>query len=237
MKKFWFGALLTLLFCGAVYGLHALIFRLADVQGMLSVKNIRVVGNQTAREKDIIRSSGIQWGEPIFGVDLDRAAANVMRTPPVNYAVVLRLPPDTVEIRVTEKQPAATVADGSKTYVCDGSGYVMDGAQGAGLPLFTVDYKLEVRQGMISDDIVRASLAGLDAYPRKAEVANIVIKKNEGTYLVLRSLPDTLFFIGKRLIDTAYLERVFSIADTIKAKNLSFKYIDVNDTSGIGFRG
>jgi cell division septal protein FtsQ len=223
------------LFFGAVFGLHYLLFPLADTQGLFNVRDIAVVGNTAARTKEIIRASGIQWGEPIFELDLDEAARGVMTHPLVTYAVVMRLPPSGIQIRVVEKSPVALVNDGSKTYVCDGNGSVMDISQPAGLVLFTVDYRLEVRQGVIADDIVRASLANLESYFRRAEIANIVIKKKEGSYIVLKSLPGTLFYIGKRMIETDYLERVFSIADTIVAKGLSFTYVDVNDTSGIGF--
>lgn len=235
MKKFWFGAFLTLLFFGAVFGLHYLIFRLADTQGLFNVRDIAVVGNSAARAKEIIRYSGIQWGEPIFDVDLDKAAESVIAHPLVNYAIVMRLPPSGIQIRVVEKSPVALVNDGSKTYVCDGNGSVMELAPPPGLVLFTVDYRLDIRQGVIADDIVRASLGNLEKYSRSAEIANIVIKKKEGAYIVLKSLPGTLFYIGKRMIETDYLERVFSIADTIIAKGLSFTYVDVNDTSGIGF--
>ncbi len=235
MKKFWLGAFLTLLFCGAVFGLHWLIFRLADEQGMFNVRDIQVIGNQVARTKEIIRYSGISWGENIFDVDLDEAVNGVIAHPLVNYALVFRVPPSTVEIRVIEKRPVAVVNDGEKTYICDGAGNVMDVGQSEGLVLFTVDYKLAIREGAISDDIVKASLANLELFSRREGIKNIVIKKKEGTYIVLKSLPGTLFYIGKRMVEVDYLERVFSIADTIISRGLSFSYVDVNDTSGIGF--
>lgn len=227
--------LLIVFFLGIVIGIHWLLYSLVKKQGMISIQNIEVTGNSLTRKKDIIRYSGLDWDALLFSEDLLQAAEGVEEHPLIDSAVVKRVPPQTMEIVIEERDPIATVSDGEDSYICDRKGNIIDTGTLSDICLISVDFSLVTEDEKISDEYITATLDNLADFYRRDEIENIVVKLEEGSYVILDALPDTLFFVGKRIVDEDYLERVVSIGDTIIEKELDISYVDVDETSGVGF--
>lgn len=235
MKKTLSAFFLVALFLGLIFGLHYLLFSLAKRQGIFEVQSIEVNGATYSRKSDIIRYSGIEWGDSLFDVDLLTAAAKTTDHPYISFAVVKRIPPSTILIEVTEQSPIAVVSDGENSYVCDKDGNVMETGSATGLPLLRTDYTVSEVDGAVLDSFVIATLKNLSEFSGSDIVANIVIKEGEGTYMTLNFLPDTLFYIGANIADEDFFTRVISIGDQITNLDLDLSYVDVTSESGVGF--
>jgi cell division protein FtsQ len=76
---------------------------------LLDVDRVRVEGVTRTDAADVRRVSRIDHGDKMVGVDPDRAATRIEGLPWIAQATVARRWPGTVEIRVTEREPLATV--------------------------------------------------------------------------------------------------------------------------------
>ncbi len=89
----------------AVFSLH--VYRYATSSPGFAVAHIGVIGNTNVTAQTIIERSGINEGQNIFSIRLAAAAAAVSEIPRIRSTVVQRKLPDEIQIRVTERQPAA----------------------------------------------------------------------------------------------------------------------------------
>lgn len=81
-----------------------------------AVQTIEVSGTHRATQEAIVRLSGIERGENIFGLDTAEIAKTVSAHPWVARAKITRRYPRTVQIEVTEHEPAVIVALGHLYY-------------------------------------------------------------------------------------------------------------------------
>ncbi|GBE15645.1 cell division protein FtsQ [bacterium BMS3Abin14] len=127
------GLAMVSLIYGAWLGGNALI----DMPA-LSVKRIIVTGSRDVTRRRIVMASGIREGAPLLRVDLGDVLERVKKLPRVESAVVVRQLPDTMEINIEERRPAAVVM-GRGYPVVDMEGIVlsMSGRYPGALPLIT----------------------------------------------------------------------------------------------------
>jgi cell division protein FtsQ len=76
------------------------------------VRHIGVTGNTHVTADTIIRESTIFEGRNIFGLDLSEAAVAIEKIPRIRSAQVRRIPPDEIQIEVTERKPLALILSG-----------------------------------------------------------------------------------------------------------------------------
>ncbi len=86
------------------------------------VKTIAVRGNDRARTGDLLALAAPAVGRNIFRVDLDALRGEVLRSPWVLDAAVRKSLPSTVEIAVTEREPAAIASFEGRAWLVDGTG-------------------------------------------------------------------------------------------------------------------
>lgn len=92
----------------------------------LDVDHIEVSGVTAPAADAALSAAGISPGDPLFAVDLAGARRGIEVLPWVEAARVTRSFPNRVEIRVTEREPAAVVArSGGGFAVLDGTGRVL----------------------------------------------------------------------------------------------------------------
>lgn len=93
----------------------------------LVVRAVSVEGNRHAAEEEILAVARVDTGARLLSVDPDLVADRAQRHPWVRSAVVRRLPPGTVWIRVDERTPVvlALTADGLPASYLDAEGYTM----------------------------------------------------------------------------------------------------------------
>jgi cell division protein FtsQ len=131
------GVLVGLLLAALVYG-GWLGTKAVISHPNLSVRNVVVRVSGELGEEDIRELSGVRIGQPLLGLDLEEIRNRILRHPGVKNAVVVRQLPDTLQIEVEDRRPAAMVV-GSRFFLVDMEGVVLaSGVEHSGdYPLIT----------------------------------------------------------------------------------------------------
>jgi cell division protein FtsQ len=120
-----------LVFVAVVAALAGLAF-LVTRSPLLDVDDLRAHGAEHTSIDDLRAASGIAAGDPMTGVDLSGAEAAIAALPWVDTVRVERDWPGTIEIHVTERRPAATLAGPTgEWFLVDDTGRVLEGVDGA----------------------------------------------------------------------------------------------------------
>jgi len=98
----------------------------------------------------------------IFHVDLEEYRTRLLDSPWVADAVLWRVFPSTVEVRVTERTPLAVARLNRQAYLVDSTGVIIDSAG----PQYR-EFDLPVVDGLLSDDV---NGSGALADPRKIQL-------------------------------------------------------------------
>src|SRR5688572_5442463 len=80
---------------------------------VMRVDQVRVTGLRSLSARDVVRASGVRTGERILWLRLSEAERRIERIPAVENAVAERSLPDTVVIRISEREPLARL-DGAR---------------------------------------------------------------------------------------------------------------------------
>ncbi len=96
------------------------------VSDFFSVGKILVYGNTQVDAQRLVELSGIEQGQNIFAVDVEKTAQWLSIEPRVKSAVIKRRLPATILITVTERQPVAMLNAGRALLTVDGDGRVLD---------------------------------------------------------------------------------------------------------------
>ena len=88
------------------------------------VRSVRVLGNALLSRAEIEGVVAVK-GANVFWVDRDQAAARVRALPVVQHVEVTPVLPDSVEVRVVERQPAAFWMSGDHGYLVDSEGVIL----------------------------------------------------------------------------------------------------------------
>ena len=94
----------------------------------LKVKGLKIQGLNTVNEMDLARLSGIEIGDPLFGVGIDRALSRIMSIPRVESASVIRSVDGKVTIQVLERKASALI-NLDRLYYVDTAGNVLEPAR------------------------------------------------------------------------------------------------------------
>jgi cell division protein FtsQ len=88
----------------------------------LAATDVRVSGEQTVGKARIVSAAAVPIGTPLARVNLDEVSRRVEQIPAVASVVVHRSWPHTVDIRVTERQPVASLRRGGHWWLVDKTG-------------------------------------------------------------------------------------------------------------------
>lgn len=97
----------------------------------LTIDEVYVVGRRETRRTDVLSALGVSRGSPILALDLGAARDRLMALPWVREASVERLLPDTVVVRISERQALALWQNRGAFAVIDHSGAVVEGGDPA----------------------------------------------------------------------------------------------------------
>jgi cell division septal protein FtsQ len=92
---------------------------------LLDVESVRVSGADRSGVEAVVAASGISRGEQLIDVHLRAAGSQVAALPWVGEVHVHRSLGGTVEIAVTERDPAAVLGEGAAAVVVDADGRVL----------------------------------------------------------------------------------------------------------------
>lgn len=155
---------------------------------------LRVVGNTRATTVAVAQLAALPAGDPLLLVDLDSAVAAVERHPWVARVEASRRLPDTVVLRVEERQ-AAAVVQLDQLYVVDADGtpFVKAGPADMDHVIFTgLDPALASREPALARRIIRDGLLLVAAAPGRAglsesDVSEVHFDASAGYTLFLRN--------------------------------------------------
>jgi cell division protein FtsQ len=107
--------------------LHRASQRLIEASSALGLRvaDIRVEGRATTDRDTILGALGARPGTPILAVDPARAKQQLESLPWVHSALIERRLPDTIYVRLVERQPMALWQHGGKIELIDRSGAVI----------------------------------------------------------------------------------------------------------------
>jgi cell division protein FtsQ len=94
----------------------------------LTVQSVEVEGRQRAERQAVLDALRVRRGTPILDLDLDAAKMRLESIPWVHSAAVERLWPDTIYVRLVERQPLAVWQHYHKFDLIDQDGAVIPGA-------------------------------------------------------------------------------------------------------------
>lgn len=100
----------------------------------LKLRRVHITGASAEATPSIQRALAVQSGQPITSLDLDALQANVQSVGWVKEARVVRLLPDTLIVEVKEHDRLAVWQTRGQTYVIDGEGRAIPGADAGRYP-------------------------------------------------------------------------------------------------------
>jgi cell division protein FtsQ len=130
------------------------------------IKTITVEGANKLAPETIAKAGGVAVGMNVFTVDVEQVKRSIEREPYVAEATVVRQLPNTISIKVVERQPAVLVGIGNDLYLATHDGDVFKQAEAGDatdLPVVTgirPELAVEDRQGL--SILVRRALDVID---------------------------------------------------------------------------
>ena len=128
---------------------------------LASSDDLQIQGAEHLTRSQVLSVFGADLERNIFRVSLGERQADLERLPWVAHADVMRLLPDTIRVRITERTPVAFVRQGTQIGLVDGSGVLLDmPPDAAGDP----HYSFPVLTGLSVDETARARGARMEVY-------------------------------------------------------------------------
>ncbi len=138
-------ALLLALLAGVSLGLLAG-YRWMTSSPFFAVDSISVSGAARLTEAEVARRAGVERGDNLFALSIDRVEERLSAHPWVERAAVVRELPSGLALHVTERTPCMWVRRGGELYYADAQGVVIDKVgpdRFASLPLFEMEVGAE----------------------------------------------------------------------------------------------
>ena len=88
----------------------------------LKIDNVVLRGRRHTSRRDIIRAVSLKRGDPILGFNIDHLRGRLVKLPWIREAIVTRHWPDTIDIRIVERQPMALWQRKGRLYLVDNGG-------------------------------------------------------------------------------------------------------------------
>lgn len=128
---------------------------------LLSLQTISVVGTSRVDRAAVLTSLDGQIGKPLARIDFDAVKADLSNFPLIESYVTETRPPHTLVIRITEREPIASVKVGSTFELVDPAGVVIETSktQPKGVPF------VDIRSGTVDGKVYRSTAEVLLSLP------------------------------------------------------------------------
>ncbi|MER6988600.1 FtsQ-type POTRA domain-containing protein [Saccharopolyspora hirsuta] len=151
---------------------------------LLGVRSVEVVGNTSLDHDEVVRASGIETGTPMLQVDAAEIRDRLQAVPKIAAAEVVLSWPSAVQVRVTERVPAAFLVARNGIELVDATG----------MPFQTVPEppadlpELKVREASQTDPATRAGMLVLTSVPQpvRAEITAVLAENPNDIRLLLK---------------------------------------------------
>lgn len=121
----WVAVRSAVVVAAAAYGAWSAASWVAQTPALL-VADVTVAGNQRLSTGEVLALVGGLEGRNILGLDLEDWQQRLLASPWVEEAMLRRVLPHSVEIRIRERQPLAIARVGQALYLVDPHGVVVD---------------------------------------------------------------------------------------------------------------
>jgi cell division septal protein FtsQ len=199
----------------------------------LQVDTVIVQGNRRLSGGEVLAMMGTLRGQNILTLDLDRYRELLHSSGWIDTATLRRLLPSTLEIRVVERVPAAVARFGSRLYLIDDAGEVIDqlgpGIPGIGLPI--VDGLSGMGDGVLADDTRRLELVSnllrsLATAPDVLALVSQIRVTDPYDAVVMLSDDSTLVRLGHEQFSQR-LRRYVELAPMLRERVAAVDYVDM----------
>lgn len=93
---------------------------------MFNIQNIEVMGNKHISKEEVKSLSGIQINENIFKVNKISVAKNIKQNAYINEVQIYKTLPNTIQIKVTEREPSFMLEYGNGYVYINNQGYMLE---------------------------------------------------------------------------------------------------------------
>jgi hypothetical protein len=99
-------------------------------QTILPVRTVQVTGNRYLSNSDVISLLGLETGTSMLFLNLEKAEQLILQDRRIRRVQLVKVYPDTLRVHVREKEAAAVLDRGGKTYLVSSDGIVLAGLDG-----------------------------------------------------------------------------------------------------------
>ncbi len=117
---------IIIVICIIVLTLSVSIVILFNIGKILALKNIHVSGNNNLSSKLISKLSELDYGKPIYTIDVKKIKNEIEDNPFIEYAEVKKAFPDTIKIHITERKPIAILIIEENGFLIDKDGVILE---------------------------------------------------------------------------------------------------------------
>jgi len=123
--------------------------RVAVTSPVFALRQVEVVGSERLSAAEVRQLAGVQFGVNLFRLNLGAADRNLRTDPIIKSVRLSRLPPSTLRVRVTDRQPALIVRSVGTSWEVDDTGllYREAGGSDVNLPVLSVPLRELPRPG------------------------------------------------------------------------------------------
>lgn len=186
------------IFCVVVAGIVAFLY-----SDYFNVDEIIVEGNTNYTAEEVIALSGAKTGKNLFKVDKGKIVDNLMKDSYLETAKVVRKPPNTLIIKVREREEMAAIPYGDEFVIIDDRGYVLNRVkeepqltQLLGLNIKTMNKgeKIQVKEEDILEDTLEMlkTMEYSDLFFKKIDMTSVVIRAYIYDNLICRGTPENI---------------------------------------------
>ncbi|WP_243855163.1 FtsQ-type POTRA domain-containing protein [Diaminobutyricimonas sp. TR449] len=152
----------------------------------LALKTIRIEGAERISTEELTGAVDDQLGTPLALLDLGRVKDELGNFPLIRSFVTETVPPDTLVIRITERQPIAATASGAVFQLLDPAGVVIGETPTRieGLPL--IDLGGQGTDGVAFESVVEVLLAV--PADLRANIDSVTATSKDNVSLILRGV-------------------------------------------------
>jgi cell division protein FtsQ len=201
---------------------------------LLRVTKVVVRGNARLSTGEVLAMVNGLRGRSILTVDLGRERARLLASSWVAAATLRRMLPATIEVTVVERTPIGLCRIGSRLYLVDGVGAVIDehGPQYADLDLPIIDGLASgPRSGQPLVDETRAALAArllaaVAGYPALARRVSQIDVRDAHDAVVMLEGDGALIHVGEERF-AERLQAYLELAPTLRTRVPEIDYVDL----------
>lgn len=192
------------------------------------IDDLQVKGASPHTRAAVLAAAGVEEGDPLVGLSLDRVRSKVEAVGWVKEAKVVRLLPDTLVISVKERRPLAVWQNHGQVRLVDQEGRVIPDADAAGFA------QLPLVVGKGAGQAARDILPLLHARPRLMERVEALVRVDERRWDL--RLRDGALIQLPALDEQHALMRLDQLDGRARVLSLGFAKIDLRDPEMIAVR-